>query len=126
MTPTKPGLYWGRWHTPAPGTADGGAMCLDEEPSVHDVFENAPGELLAFIHGVEAPQPLSAFEWGEEVVRGSRDALIDAAEFCLSYEILGAILNNKKRGDREVFAIQLGDLRKLRNALAAAKNGSEP
>ena len=71
--PTKPGFYWGRWHTPAPGTADDGEMCSGAEWEVHSVFHDGFGgpddELLAFVPGVEKSQPLDAFEWGAEVVR---------------------------------------------------------
>lgn len=72
--PQHPGFYWGRWHTPAPGTADNGEMCTGADWEVHSVFYAGLGyvndfELLVFVPGVEKTQPLDAFEWGEEVTR---------------------------------------------------------
>ncbi len=72
--PLAPGHYWGRWHTPAPGTADNGEGCSGDEWEVHQVFENCldtkdPEYLMAFVPGVSEPQPLENFEWGERVDR---------------------------------------------------------
>lgn len=70
-TPTKPGFYWGRWHTPAPGTADDGEMCDGMEWGVHFVWGGFSLDeyYRVFVPGVAASQPLDAFEWGEEVPR---------------------------------------------------------
>lgn len=69
--PQKEGFYWGRWHTPAPGTADGGECCSGEgaEWEVHRVVctRVRPLELMAFVLGVEKLQPLNCFEWGVRV-----------------------------------------------------------
>jgi len=69
MQPRTPGFFWGRWHTPAPGTADDGECCDPREWAVHQVVEVSLGrdDLMAFVHGVETLQPLDAFEWGAEV-----------------------------------------------------------
>ncbi|RWR14234.1 hypothetical protein [Paenirhodobacter populi] len=68
--PKKSGFYWGRWHTPARGTADGGEMCTGTAWEVHEVWLAGFDEgLKVFVPGVEKSQPLDAFEWGEEVVR---------------------------------------------------------
>lgn len=74
--PDHEGFFWGRWHTPAPGTADNGEMCAGDEWEVHFVFEAGLGfsgprgeDLAVFVPGVQAAQPLDAFEWGEEVPR---------------------------------------------------------
>lgn len=72
--PLAPGHYWGRWHTPAPGTDDNGEGCSGDEWEVHQVFENCldvndPEYLMVFVPGVSVSQPLSAFEWGKRVVR---------------------------------------------------------
>lgn len=72
--PTREGFFWGRWHTPCPGTADAGEPCGGQEWEVHHVFENemnpqSPNFLRVFVPGVEKSQPLDAFEWGAEVRR---------------------------------------------------------
>lgn len=70
IVPARPGFYWGRWHTPVPGTADDGEMCIGTEWAVHEVFRGGFDEgLRAFVPGVEKSQSLDAFEWGPEVVR---------------------------------------------------------
>lgn len=70
-TPSKPGAYWGRWHTPSPLTADNGEMCSGNLWEVHQVFKDGtgtdPDELLAFVPGIEASQSINAFEWGPKV-----------------------------------------------------------
>lgn len=63
--PTEPGFYWGRWHTPAPGTVDNGDCCCGTEWEVHKVSEEDPTR--AFVPGVPQTQPLDAFEWGPRV-----------------------------------------------------------
>lgn len=72
--PNKDGFFWGRWHTPAPGTDDDGEGCGGKEWEVHHVFRNHYGDeeddrWRVMVPGVAKSQPLSAFEWGEEVVR---------------------------------------------------------
>ncbi len=74
MTPTKKGIFWGSWHTPAPGTADDGEGCGGKEWQAHRVVENRldqdlPDCLVAMVPGVEKWQPLDAFEWGGEIIR---------------------------------------------------------
>lgn len=69
--PTKPGFYWARWHTKAPGTAD-----MLENPSgtleVVDVFVNCvdPDDdeyLRVHVPGVGRGQPVENFTWIAEV-----------------------------------------------------------
>ena len=72
LTPTEPGTYWGRWHTPAPDTRDGKDACPGDSWEVHRVFIHAvdpddPEQLRAFVPGVEESQPLDGFEWGPRV-----------------------------------------------------------
>lgn len=72
--PRIPGHYWGRWHTPAPDTADDGEMCTGIGWEVHQVFENTldqddPDHLRVYVPGVEKSQALNAFEWGKMVTR---------------------------------------------------------
>lgn len=71
--PQSAGFYWGRWHTPTPGTADDGEMCTGKDWEVHSVFRTGLGDdtdkLMVFVPGVERSQPLEAFEWGEQVKR---------------------------------------------------------
>lgn len=69
MTPNKEGFFWGRWHTPAAGTAED--CCCGTIWEVHEVWcADLHGEsLLVSVPGVETSQPLDAFEWGEEVIR---------------------------------------------------------
>jgi len=71
--PEEPGHYWGRWHSPAPGTVDDGECCDGEEWEVHQVFVNSvepgPDRLRVFVPGVEESQPLDGFEWGPEVLK---------------------------------------------------------
>jgi len=70
-TPKAPGFYWGRWHTPAPGTDDNGEGCAGDEWEVHEVWsvslQSEPLHLSVFVPGVSTSQPLSAFEWGPHV-----------------------------------------------------------
>ena len=70
--PTQEGHYWGRWHTPEPGTADNGNQCMGDEWEVHQVFRNDTGNIVpdfrAFVPGVAASQALSSFEWGPAVL----------------------------------------------------------
>ena len=71
-TPAGEGFWWGRWHTPAPGTADDGECCGGTVWEVHAVWRNAldpshPEHLRVSVPGVERPQPLDAFEWGPQV-----------------------------------------------------------
>ncbi|MEQ9634636.1 MAG: hypothetical protein RLW68_00980 [Devosia marina] len=47
-------------------------------------------------------------------------AMLSAAKGVLNYATLDDILSNPKRHENEVFGIRLGDLRKLRDAIAAA------
>lgn len=69
--PNEPGHYWGRWHSPDPQTADSGEMCCGELWEVHRVYRddvgNEPDLLRVFVPGVEATQPIDAFEWGNRV-----------------------------------------------------------
>ena len=72
--PAKDGMFWGRWHTPCPGTADDGECCSGTEWEVHHVFRNhyrhdEDDRWRVMVPGVEQTQPIDAFEWGEEVVR---------------------------------------------------------
>lgn len=72
--PAHEGFFWGRWHTPAPGTADDGDCCGGTEWEVHHVVRNHHRDddderLMVMVPGVEKWQPLDAFEWGAEVVR---------------------------------------------------------
>jgi hypothetical protein len=70
--PGKEGFFWGRWHTPAPGTADGGECCNPTIWEVHCVFRNHwrinhDDEFRVSVPGVEKSQPINGFEWGPEV-----------------------------------------------------------
>lgn len=69
--PDKEGFFWGRWHTPAPGTADDGEMCDGAEGAGHFVWDgwSAAEPFAVFVPGVAKAQPLDAFDWGEEVPR---------------------------------------------------------
>ncbi len=71
-TPTREGFFWGRWHTPAPGTTGGDDATPGTIWEVHSVwFVDHSMPLLVFVPGFEKPQPMDAFEWGEEVPRPS-------------------------------------------------------
>lgn len=69
--PTRPGFYWGRWHTPAPGTVDIDDICGGTIWEVHEVWcaDLYGRSLRVSVPGDDASQPLDAFEWGEEVPR---------------------------------------------------------
>lgn len=69
--PTKPGFYWAKWRSAAPGTADNGEPCrgADAEWEVVEVWENSldPSDeehLLVHVGGVAKAQGLHRFEWG--------------------------------------------------------------
>lgn len=65
--PDRIGHYWGRWHTPAPGTADSGYMCDGDTWEVHQVWMD--DELKVFVPGVSKPQYVDGFEWGPRVAQ---------------------------------------------------------
>lgn len=68
MVPTKEGFYWAKLVTPHGQPTGEDWASLDWEPV--QVFDNngeGDDAMLVFVLGIAHSQPLSAFEWGNEI-----------------------------------------------------------
>lgn len=66
----KPGFYWAKWRSAAPGTEDNGEGCMGEDATweIVEVWENSldptdPEYLMVHVGGVAKGQGVHCFEF---------------------------------------------------------------